>query len=178
MRYFISVGSNIQPEYNLQRVFPELWQLSPTLHVSRIVQTAPVGVPGGEPFLNLTVSLSSSLSPTELKETFNQIESSLGRDRTDERRKYKSRPMDLDILFWLTAGETAVTTTQLPPEPYIRPMLLELLTWLHISHPEPTPTLPPGVPLRINGRLIGAHPTTIHHHHPAYTPSLREVYVP
>ena len=107
------------------------------------------------------VCLDSPLAPQELKQACNAIEARLGRDRGDPASKVKSRTADLDILFWLEDGAVAVPPRLLPQEPYMRPMLLELLDALDLATGEATPALPPGVPLRIDGLAIGVEPVTL-----------------
>lgn len=159
-QFFVSVGSNIDPRQNIARTLAALLRLSPTLHVSRIVTTQPVGVTGGD-FLNLVVGLTSPDPARQLKEQFNRIEAELGRDRADPARSQKSRPIDLDILFSLPPEAASVDAQFLPPEAYIRPMLLELLDFLGIRHGQPADLLPDGVEIPLPGVTVGRQPLTL-----------------
>lgn len=78
---------------------------------SRLRITEPWGVmeTGAENFLNQVLVVQTSLTPTELLEATQQIERELGRGRTDDAapvrkicrpRRYSSRPIDIDILFY------------------------------------------------------------------------------
>jgi 2-amino-4-hydroxy-6-hydroxymethyldihydropteridine diphosphokinase len=160
MRYFLGLGSNIHPQANLPAMLRALFDLAPALHVGRVLQTAPVGV-AGEPFLNVPVALACDLAPQELKQFCNQLEARLGRDRSDPQSKTKSRTADLDILFWLAPDAAQVPAELLPPEPYMRPMLLELLGYLGLRSPAEPPALAPGVPLQLDGRAFGVAPLTL-----------------
>jgi 2-amino-4-hydroxy-6-hydroxymethyldihydropteridine diphosphokinase len=160
MRYFLGLGSNIDPRAHLPLVLRALLRLAPTLHIGRVLETAPVAV-AGDPFLNAPVCLSSPLSPQELKQVCNAVEAALGRDRGDPASKVKSRAADLDILFWLEDGAVAVPPRLLPQEPYMRPMLLELLDALDLPSGVTAPALPPGVPLRLDGLVVGVEPVTL-----------------
>ncbi|MEI7769556.1 MAG: 2-amino-4-hydroxy-6-hydroxymethyldihydropteridine diphosphokinase [Chloroflexales bacterium] len=160
MRYFVGLGSNIAPRQHMVLMLRALLPLAPTLHVGRVVQTAPIGV-AGEPFLNAPVCLASRLSPQALKAFFNATEARLGRDRADPDSKRKSRTADLDLLFWLDAGARDVPAQLLPHEPYIRPVLLELLGYLGVATAVELPPLPAGLPLELDGLTIGAAPLTL-----------------
>lgn len=157
MRYFVGLGSNIAPRLHLPLMLRALLQLAPTLYVGRVLETPPIAVAGG-PFLNVPVSLTSPLSPDELKLRLNTIEARLGRDRADPASKVKSRTADLDILFWLEDGADSVPPERLPEEPYMRPMLLELLAALDLATGLELPSLPPGVALSLDGLTIGEEP--------------------
>lgn len=159
-QFFVSVGSNINPRQNIARALAALLRLSPTLHVSRIVITQPVGLTGGD-FLNLAAGLTSADSARQLKQQFNRIEAELGRDRADPARSQKSRPIDLDILFSLPPEAASVDARFLPPEAYVRPLLLELLDFLGIRHGQPADFLPAGVEIPLPGLTVGRQPLTI-----------------
>jgi 2-amino-4-hydroxy-6-hydroxymethyldihydropteridine diphosphokinase len=160
MRYFLGLGSNIAPRAHLPLMLRALLRLAPTLHVGRVLETAPVAV-AGDPFLNVPVCLESPLAPEELKRLCNAVEAALGRDRADPASKVKSRTADLDILFWLDDGAASVSPRLLPQEPYMRPMLLELLGALDLVASVEVPALPAGVTLDIAGLSIGAEPVTL-----------------
>jgi 2-amino-4-hydroxy-6-hydroxymethyldihydropteridine diphosphokinase len=125
------------------------------------VETEPVGVVDGGKFLNLVLCLHCTDGASILKQRFNQLEIDLGRDRSDPASRQKSRPIDLDILFALPTGHTAVNRDLLPSEPYVRPMLLELLTYLLIEAQVDMPLLPPGAAVSVGGVFVGDQPATI-----------------
>ncbi len=160
MRYFIGLGSNIAPRLHVPLMLRALLQLAPTLHVSRVVETAPVGV-DGPPFLNVAVCFLSNLAPHDLKTSFNATETRLGRDRTALSSKLTSRTADLDLLFWLDDDVSVVPAHLLPHEPYMRPMLLELLCYVGVATTAEIPLLPPGLALELDGIAFGAAPLTI-----------------
>lgn len=155
-KYFISIGSNVEPHTNMVQILQHLLNLSSILHISRILKTAPVKVEDEASFfLNGVVCLYSSWPELRLKQAFNRIETALGRDRNDPSRQYKSRPADIDILFRLDAGETAVSPQLIPPEFYVRPMLIELLTALNLPCGHSSPLLADGVALPWQNHSIG-----------------------
>lgn len=164
-RYFLGLGSNIDPRRNLSLMLGALLELAPALHVGRVLETAPVGVVGA-PFLNAPVCLTSDLSPEALKIWTNALEARLGRDRAAPGSKHKSRSADLDILFAVAGDTTRVPPALLPAEPYMRPMLLELLAYLGLATTAEEPALGPGVALDLGGVTVGERPTTIYRGEP------------
>ncbi len=160
MRYFVGLGSNIEPEKHLTLMLRALLAISPTAQVGRVLETEPVGVIG-EPFLNVPVAITTRHSPVELKALFDSIEASLGRDRTAPDRKTRSRTADLDILFWFDDDATSVPARLLPQEPYMRPMVIELLDAVGVQVDVERPALAPGVPLSLDGLIFGERPVTL-----------------
>ncbi|MDP6542476.1 MAG: 2-amino-4-hydroxy-6-hydroxymethyldihydropteridine diphosphokinase [Phycisphaerae bacterium] len=80
------------------------------LRVSEMVQTTPVGGPGGqEDYLNGAAEIETSLSPTGLLAALQDIERKFGRDRASEQR-WGERTCDLDILL---IGDIVVDTPEL-----------------------------------------------------------------
>ena len=77
--YLLSIGSNIDPRRNVPRVLSRLLEIAPSLRVSRILETTPVGILGedGEPpgrFLNLAVLLEWAGDEASLKAQLVEIE--------------------------------------------------------------------------------------------------------
>ena len=80
------------------------------LRVSGMVETAPVGGPGGQgDYLNGAAEIETSLSPMELLSVLQDIERKLGRDRLSEER-WGPRTCDLDILL---IGDVVMDTPEL-----------------------------------------------------------------
>lgn len=104
--YFLcSLGSNIEPEYNVSRAKSYLAGIANDIHYSRIIRTEPVAMPSSNTFLNALFLIATPLPADKLKLAFNSIETSLGRDRSDPDSSIKDRQLDLDILGEVT-GET------------------------------------------------------------------------
>ena len=106
--YFISLGTNIQPEQNILKMMDALFELSPTIDASSILKTAPVGLDSNHYFLNVVVRIFYSGTASELKKQLVRVEENLGRDRSDPNSKWKDRPADLDILFSMTDRQQKV----------------------------------------------------------------------
>lgn len=119
MKYLCSLGSNIEPELHFSRAKHYLAQLSDNLEFSRDIATEPVGMNTNHPFLNALFVIQTSMTKSQLKQHFNDIEELLGRDRSDPDCSIKDRPIDIDIL-----GEL----TQQPEVPsYLQELKFELL---------------------------------------------------
>jgi 2-amino-4-hydroxy-6-hydroxymethyldihydropteridine diphosphokinase len=153
MHYFLSIGSNIDPEKNVILIIEKLLNISPRLLVSKVILTEPEGFESKNHFLNACIYFESDElkeKEIELKEHFNRIEIQLGRDRNDPNRAKKDHPADIDIIWGL---EKLSNFPPLPTESYIQPLLLELLAYL--GYPIETPALETGVSLEINHQKVG-----------------------
>jgi 2-amino-4-hydroxy-6-hydroxymethyldihydropteridine diphosphokinase len=165
--YFIALGSNIRPYDNAPLMLDNLLTLSPTIDISPIIVTEPVGMPGSRNiFLNLVVRICSELSAHDLKEYLKSVEIKLGRDRSDPLSKVKDRVADMDVLFELEEGATAVPAQLLPDKPYDRPQTLDLLNYLGLAwpaagQPETLSADLTTAELTYRGRLIGSNCATI-----------------
>lgn len=156
--FFLSLGSNQNPAKNVPLMVQALLQVSPTIDISRVVRTEPSGFDSQLLFFNLAARIESTMDAKKLKQTLNQIEENLGRDRSDPNKKLKDRPADIDILFQLQQQERNIPLSWLPPEPYVRPTLLELVHFLKLDCVESPPILPKGVALKIGDHPFGTHP--------------------
>ncbi|WP_241968699.1 2-amino-4-hydroxy-6-hydroxymethyldihydropteridine diphosphokinase [Idiomarina tyrosinivorans] len=103
MRYLCSLGSNIQPEKHFREVKQRLASLSSSIRYSRAIQTQPVDIDTSKQFLNALFIIESALPEAALKQSFNQIEILMGRDRSDPLSSQKDRPIDIDILGIITS---------------------------------------------------------------------------
>ena len=160
--YFVGIGSNIEPGINIPRIITELLKLFEKISVTRIIQTKPIGIKSYNNFLNLVVFISTKKSRSELKTYFNKIETKLGRDRTDINRKYKDRTADLDILLEIVEKSEFIFEQNIPEEPYVKPILIELINFLGIKPSIRTISLPEGVEIFIKGISLGKAPATIY----------------
>lgn len=96
-RVYLGVGSNIDPEENLQLGVRELRRLFGELTISSTYKSAAVGFEGPD-FLNLVVGLETDKSPDEIHEQIDAIHKLAGR-KTGVAR-YSSRPLDVDLLLY------------------------------------------------------------------------------
>lgn len=97
---FLSLGTNIGDRLdNLKNAIHELSSVSEIRieKLSSIYETDPVGFVDQDPFLNMAVKVSTSLSAEELLKQCQHIESTLGRVRVI---RWGPRIIDLDILLY------------------------------------------------------------------------------
>ena len=95
----IALGSNLgNREFTLRRAVYKIGKVIRIVRISAIHETKPVDSPPGSPdFLNMVVAGHTSLSPEELLEKLQSIESRLGRRRTV---KNAPRTIDLDLVLY------------------------------------------------------------------------------
>jgi 2-amino-4-hydroxy-6-hydroxymethyldihydropteridine diphosphokinase len=98
MKYYLSLGSNINPELNLDLAIDELSKILADTECSSIYKTQAEGFDGDD-FLNLILSGVSSLSFEGLNKKLKDIEDGSGRDRSSP--KFSSRTLDIDIVLQL-----------------------------------------------------------------------------
>jgi 2-amino-4-hydroxy-6-hydroxymethyldihydropteridine diphosphokinase len=98
---YLSLGSNIGNRASfLNQAVRLLSQNCGTLMAqSAIYETAPWGLLAQDDFLNMAVALDTALLPNELLAAVLQIETSLGRVRTEQ---WGPRTIDIDILLYGT----------------------------------------------------------------------------
>ena len=102
MKYYLSLGSNINPESNLELAISSLNKILTETECSSIYKTQAEGFDGDD-FLNLIFSGVSSLAFDDLNEKLKDIEDSYGRDRNAQ--KFSSRTLDIDIVLQLNDDE-------------------------------------------------------------------------
>lgn len=128
--YYVSLGSNIEPEKHFADAFAQLSARFGTLLVMPVVKTSPCAIDTANDFLNTLVVFASTLSTHELKAWFNQLETQHGRDRNDPMRSAKDRTLDLDILA--SQEHLDFSTTATFEEPYTQACVDALI------HPQAT----------------------------------------
>ena len=102
MKYYLSLGSNINPESNLELAISALNKILTESECSSIYKTQAEGFDGDD-FLNLIFSGLSSLTFDGLNKKLKDIEDSAGRDRNAQ--KFSSRTLDIDIVLQLDGEE-------------------------------------------------------------------------
>ena len=93
----LSVGSNIEPQFNVPRGLAMLSKAFGELEVSTWYESSAVGF-DGDNFINLAVSLDSDLSLGALVEQLAAIEAAVG--RTPDQKGFSARTLDLDLLIF------------------------------------------------------------------------------
>ena len=98
MFVYLSIGTNIQPEENAVHIVRELCQHFGVITLYPFIYTQPVSMPEASIFLNSLAIIRTETPQKKIKEILNEIETKLGRDRSDPNRSYKNRTADIDIL--------------------------------------------------------------------------------
>jgi 2-amino-4-hydroxy-6-hydroxymethyldihydropteridine diphosphokinase len=94
----VGVGSNINPQENVQKAKELISQKHTIVKSSRFIKTKPIGYKDQADFLNGGWLVETSLSQRLFKLFLNGIEKKLGRVRTDN--KSGPRTIDLDVVIW------------------------------------------------------------------------------
>ena len=101
MKYYLSIGSNIEPVKNIIFSIKELKEILADINISNTYVTPSIGFEGPE-FLNLIISGNTELSLEQLNALLKVIEDNAGRDRTV--KKFDSRTLDVDIVLAVEEG--------------------------------------------------------------------------
>ena len=102
MKYFLSLGSNIEAEKNLDFAEKELNKILTNTKSSSIYRTKAEGFEGDD-FLNSIISGDSIESFDELNKKLKSIEDAAGRNRSAP--KFSARTLDIDIVLQTDEGE-------------------------------------------------------------------------
>ena len=94
----IGLGSNIEPEANLEQAVQELKSRFKVSKRSQWTRTKPIGIQDQPDFYNGALLMETELEQQSLKKELKRIEDILGRDRSLP--KFGPRTIDLDILIW------------------------------------------------------------------------------
>ena len=105
MKYFLSLGSNINATDNIEFAIEELSNLFFDLEISSTHQTTAEGFEGDD-FLNLVVAGSSEMNFTILNQQLKEIENSAGRNR--HAPKFSARTLDIDIILQINDADEII----------------------------------------------------------------------
>ena len=94
----IGLGSNIDPEANLEQAVQELKSRFKVSKRSQWPRTKPIGIQHHPDLFNGALLMETELEQQSLKKELKRIEDILGRDRSLP--KFGPRTIDLDILIW------------------------------------------------------------------------------
>jgi len=96
-KYYLSIGSNIEPEKNIPACLTLLKTRYPSILFSQVYETDPIGPAGTAKFWNLAAVIATDDNAEGLREKLREIESQLGRVRSPHNR-FLARVIDIDIL--------------------------------------------------------------------------------
>ena len=107
MKYYMSLGSNLgNRKNNLQKAISFLRKKGKISKISSVYETEPVSMNiSAKKFLNLVLSIESTLDPFKLLSKIKEFEKKMGRNL--ENSKNKPRTIDIDILI---AGNQILNT--------------------------------------------------------------------
>ena len=124
MKYFLSIGSNINATKNIEFAIKELNLILSNINKSSTYQTKAVGFEGDD-FLNLVVSGESSLNFDELNLKLKKIEDLSGRNRNAP--KFSARTLDIDIVLQVDVDEIIFESDEIEKYDFVSNPLKELL---------------------------------------------------
>ena len=124
MKYFLSIGSNINATKNIEFAIKELSLILSNINKSSTYQTKAVGFEGDD-FLNLVVSGESSFNFDELNLKLKKIEDLSGRDRNAP--KFSARTLDIDIVLQVDVDEIIFESDEIERYDFVSDPLLEIL---------------------------------------------------
>ena len=93
----MSLGSNINPEKNLQYACKELKKTFGNIQISSVYRNKPIGFNGSD-FLNMVVKVKSIFNPNEMLDYLRGIEAATGRDIGTG--AFNSRTLDIDMILY------------------------------------------------------------------------------
>ena len=124
MKYFLSIGSNIEATKNIDSAIKELDLIFSNINKSSTYQTKAVGFEGDD-FLNLVVSGDSSLNFDELNLKLKKIEDLSGRNRNAP--KFSARTLDIDIVLQVDEDKIIFESDEIEKYDFVSNPLKELL---------------------------------------------------
>jgi 2-amino-4-hydroxy-6-hydroxymethyldihydropteridine diphosphokinase len=121
MYYYLSVGSNIDPERNLSKCLETLLIRFERAYVFPCTYTQPENITTDNVFINTLLVIESDSSAENIKDYFCSVEESLGRDRSDKDRSRKDRTCDIDIIT--SSGQLSLDNFRQCNERYLQEVL-------------------------------------------------------
>ena len=94
---YLSLGSNVSPEKNIQFALDQLSKIFGKVVSSSTYVTESVGFEGSD-FLNLVVRINTDLDPSELIDKLHLIEEMTG--RVTGTKAFNDRTLDIDVLIY------------------------------------------------------------------------------
>ena len=125
-RVFVSIGSNIDREQNIDVALQEMTAAWGELQLSSVYESDAVGFDSA-PFYNLVAGFNSDESPRVIQNRLHAIEDSNGRLRTTE---LSARTLDLDLLLYddlvMSDGKLVLPRTDIDRYAFVLAPLAEI----------------------------------------------------
>lgn len=94
---YISLGSNINRQYHVEKGLDALAELFGSLSLSSLFESEAVGF-AGKPFYNMVIGATTERLLTEVAQALRDIEYANGRSK--DAKKFSPRTLDLDLLLY------------------------------------------------------------------------------
>jgi 2-amino-4-hydroxy-6-hydroxymethyldihydropteridine diphosphokinase len=124
IKYYLSLGSNINAEANLILAIEKLQQIMGATEYSSIHQTKAEGFEGDD-FLNLVMSGECELSFDDLNTKLKEIEDQSGRRRDGP--KFSARTLDIDIVLQIADDEILFESDEIEKYSFVSDPLKEII---------------------------------------------------
>tara|TARA_B100000214_G_scaffold171989_1_gene123575 strand:- start:252 stop:626 length:375 start_codon:yes stop_codon:yes gene_type:complete len=124
MKYYLSLGSNINAEENIAFAINELNKILSNIIISSTHKTKAEGFEGDD-FLNLVLTGDSDLDFDELNKSLKIIEDASGRKR--DVPKFSARTLDVDIILLLDNDEIIYESDEIKKYSFVSEPLKELI---------------------------------------------------
>lgn len=124
MKYFLSIGSNIEATKNIDFAIYELGLILSNIEISSYYKNRAVGFEGDD-FINLVIAGDSSLGFEELNINLKKIEDLSGRNRSAP--KFSARTLDIDIVLQIDDDEIIFESDEIYKYDFVSKPLKELL---------------------------------------------------
>ncbi|MCF7975043.1 MAG: 2-amino-4-hydroxy-6-hydroxymethyldihydropteridine diphosphokinase [Phycisphaerae bacterium] len=134
---YVSVGSNIEPEFHIEAGLDLLQKKVCVTAVSTFYRTEPIGRPDHPQYLNGVFEIRTDMPACDIASlVLHPIESQQGRIRTED--KYASRTLDLDLILYNDLKSSAARLRLPHPDierVFVRDPIRELLSRPGFQHP-------------------------------------------
>ena len=124
MKYYLSLGSNINAEANIILAIEKLQKILKKTKYSSVHQTKAEGFEGDD-FLNLVMSGDCELSFEDLNLKLKEIEDQSGRKR--DVPKFSARTLDIDIVLQIDEDEIIFESDEIEKYSFVSEPLKEIL---------------------------------------------------
>tara|TARA_B100001989_G_C24244911_1_gene319177 strand:+ start:76 stop:450 length:375 start_codon:yes stop_codon:yes gene_type:complete len=124
MKYYLSLGSNINAEENIAFAIEELNKILTDVIISSTHKTRAEGFEGDD-FLNLVLAGETSLDFDSLNQKLKSIEDSSGRKR--DVPKFSARTLDVDIVLQIDEDEIVFESDEIKKYSFVSEPLKEII---------------------------------------------------
>jgi 2-amino-4-hydroxy-6-hydroxymethyldihydropteridine diphosphokinase len=124
MKYYLSLGSNINAQANINFALEELEKVLSSTQCSSTHQTTAEGFEGDD-FLNLIFAGETELSFEDLNNKLKKIEDASGRQRNVP--KFSARTLDIDIVLQINEDEILFESDEVSKYSFVSEPLKEII---------------------------------------------------